>query len=266
MSTGTRSPKADPKVADKMVDAVLREARSAVIESDAEAQSLTRFGRPGTVAGRVAANIFQFKSFPLTLVMDQARRIAEINERKGRAAAATYGVSFVAGMTILGMVSMQLKEIAKGKDMRPVTPKLVRRVRAGRRARRVRRSRRQLQERPRQRLRRMAGGTDRAFAATSPRRSRAGFRDPETGERGRKFGFQASRLARRYTPGTTIWYARAALDRMLWDELQERIDPDFADHQQRLIESANRQGQDYYYAPGDGLLPHRAPTMGESPP
>lgn len=259
--------KADPKIADRLVDAVLREARSAVIESDAEAQALTRFGRPGTVAGEISANIFQFKSFPLTLVMDQARRVAEINARHGRAAAARYAVSFVAGMTMLGMVSMQLKEIAKGKDMRPITPEawfdaFVQGGGAGVFGDLVGSFKND----------RVSGfaewlaGPIATFGGDAAKVVKAGFQtDKETGERGRKLGYQASRLARRYTPGTTIWYLRAALDRMLWDELQERIDPDYADHQQRLIDTANRQGQDYFYAPGD-TLPHRAPKLGESPP
>lgn len=261
-----RVAEADPKLADRMVDAVLREARSAVIESDAEAQALSKFGRPGTLQGEVGANIFQFKSFPLTLLMDQARRIAEINARKGPLSAAKYGISFVAGMTLLGMVSMQLKEIAKGKDMRPLSPEawfdafvqggglgvfgdLVGSFKNDRV----------------DGFAQWIGGPVVSFASDAVKTGKSAFEnDKQTGERGRKFGYQATRLARRYTPGTTIWYLRAALDRLLWDELAERADPDFDQHQQRLVEAANRQGQDYYYAPGD-TFPHRAPEMGESP-
>jgi hypothetical protein len=83
---------------------VLREARSAVLETDAESQALVRVAARHLL-GRDVGNIFQFKSFPLALVMDQARRIAEINARKGRRRAATYVASFVAGMTMLGAVA-----------------------------------------------------------------------------------------------------------------------------------------------------------------
>jgi hypothetical protein len=36
--------------------------------------------------GELAGNTFQFKSFPLALIMDQAERIAEINARRRRRA------------------------------------------------------------------------------------------------------------------------------------------------------------------------------------
>jgi hypothetical protein len=257
----------DGAVADKLVDAVLREARSAVLETDAESQSLVRVARPGTFWGEMSANIFQFKSFPLALVMDQAKRIAEINERRGLVSSAAYAASFVAGMTLLGGLTMQLKEIAKGKDLRNPANKefwfdaFVQGGGAGVIGDLVGSFKNDRVDG----LAQYVGGPVVSFASDIGKTVKSAFKeDKATGERGRGFGQQASRLARRYTPGTTIWYIRAALDRLLWDELQERIDPDYYDHQQRMQEAARRQGQDYFYAPGD-TLPHRAPQMGEQP-
>jgi hypothetical protein len=216
--------------------------------------------------GRDVANIFQFKSFPLALVMDQARRVAEINERKGPAAAAPTA-SFVAGMTLLGALSLQLKEIIKGKDMRDPSSKefwfdaFVQGGGAGVIGDFVGSFKNDRVDGLAQYL----GGPVVSFAGDAGKTVKSAFeKDKETGERGRRFGYQASRFARRYTPGTTIWYLRAALDRMLWDELQERIDPDFADHQQRLEDAARRQGQEYWWRPGE-TGPERAPAMGQAP-
>jgi hypothetical protein len=257
----------DPALADKLVDAVLREARSAVLETDAESQSVVRVDRPGTFWGEMSANIFQFKSFPLALVMDQARRIGEINARKGAVTAATYAASFVAGMTLLGAVSQQLKEIVKGKDMRDMTTPdfwfdaFVQGGGAGVIGDLVGSFKNDRVSG----LAEYLGGPVVSFAEDSIKTAKSAFAvDPQTGERGRRFGYNAARLARRYTPGTTIWYLRAALDRLVWDELQQRIDPDYYDHQQRMQDAARRQGQDYYYAPGD-TLPHRAPELGTKP-
>jgi hypothetical protein len=258
---------ANPKIADKLVDAVLREARSAVLESDAESQSLVRVARPGTLWGEMSSNIFQFKSFPLALVMDQARRIAEINERKGVASAATYAVSFAAGMTLLGAVSMQLKEILKGKDMRDPANRefwfdaAVQGGGAGVLGDFVGSFKNDRSDG----LAEYLGGPVVSFAGDAAKTVKAAFaKDQDTGERGREFGYQTSRLARRYAPGTTIWYLRAGLDRLLWDELESRIDPDFDEHQQRLIEGEQKQGQERTWESGE-TLPHRVPRIGAAP-
>jgi hypothetical protein len=264
--------KTDPAAADKMVDAVLREARSAVLETDAESQSVARWGRPGTLAGEFSANVLQFKSFPLALIMDQARRMAEINQRsggglRGGAMAAKYAVSFVAGMTLLGAISLQLKEIVKGKDMRTMdTPDfwfdafvngggvgvigdLIGSVTKDRVSG----------------LANYLGGPVVSFG-DDVAHTIGSFvkKDPETGGRGVHAGRESVRLARRYTPGTTIWYLRAAIDRMLWDELQQRVDPEFGDYADRLEQSAQKQGQEYWWRPGEDQ-PERAPKMGEAP-
>jgi hypothetical protein len=254
----------DPGTADKLVDAVLREAHSAVLETDAESQSVIRWGRPGTLAGEFSANVGQFKSFPLALIMSQAERIAEINARKGKASAATYAVSFLAGMTILGAVSMQLKEIVKGKDLRPMdTPDfwadafvqgggagvigdLIGSVTHDRV----------------NGLSEYLGGPLVSFGEDTANLVGSAFKvDENTGVRGEHFGREATRFLRRYTPGTTIWYLRAALDRMLWDELGERLDPEYGDSYQRLQEAAQRQGQDYWWQPGE-REPSRMPQRG----
>jgi hypothetical protein len=252
-------------VADRLVDAVLREARSAVLETDAESQSLMRAaGRPGTLWGEVAGNTVQFKSFPLALVMDQARRIAEINERRGAWSAAKYGVSFVAGMTLLGMVSMQLKQIIQGKDMLPMDePKVwwnafvqgggagvIGDIAGSFTQNRVANAAEYI------------GGPVVTFADEAFDTARSFFKEDAEGET--HGGRNAARLARRYTPGTTIWYARLALDRLLWDELAERADPDYADHYDRLNEAAAKNGQDYWWGPGE-RAPTRAPQRGHEP-
>jgi hypothetical protein len=257
----------DEAVADKMVDAVLREARSAVLETDAASQSVVRADRPGTLWGELAQNTVQFKSFPLALVMDQARRVAEISERKGKVAAGTYLASFIVGMTLLGAVSMQLKEIVKGKDMRdPTSPDFwfdafVQGGGAGVIGDLVGSVSKDRVSGPAEYI----GGPMVSLVSDAAGVVRSGVKkDEATGERGVDFGNQATRFLRRYTPGTTIWYLRAAIDRLLWDELQERVDPDYAEHQQRLQDAARRQGQGFWWEPGENA-PDRLPQVAEKP-
>jgi hypothetical protein len=257
-----------PKAADKLMGAILREARTAVIESDPETQALTRPARPGTFWGELSGNIFQFKSFPVALIMTQGERIAEINARKGAASAAKYAMSFIASMWLMGAVSLQAKEIAKGRDMRPMDSPdfwfdaLVNGGALGPIGDLVG----SLKHDVVNGLGEYLGGPFVSLVEDAANTATSAFKvDPTTGERGRGFGNQVQRFARRYTPGTTIWYLRAALDRMLWDELQERIDPDYSEHQQRLQDAERRRGQGEYWERGQ-MLPERAPTIGQAPP
>lgn len=256
---------ADSQVSDRMLDMLLKEARSAVIEADAETHAMLRFDRPGSAAGEIGANTLQFKSFTVALMMDQARRVGEIAERKGGAAAAKYAASFVVGMTLFGAATIQLRELAKGKDMRPmfredglpdpefwvealaqsgglgIFSDLIGTI---------------TEERVDGLVKLAAGPV--VQAADDALQLGKSFIPDENGET--KAGREVTRFARRYTPGTTIWYLRAALDRLVWDELGERLDPDYWRQRERLEESAAEAGQGYYWRPGEPR-PDRLPAL-----
>jgi hypothetical protein len=269
-----RIAESDPEVADKLVDAVLRETRSAVIENDAETSAVTKWGRPGTFKGEIGTNVLQFKSFPLALLMDEARRNAEIFQRagggtKGYASAAKYTASFLASMTLFGAVALQLKQIIQGKSMLPmdngtfwgnaftqgggvgVVSDFIGSFTQGRVANAAE----------------YLAGPVATFADDAFDAGKSYFtKDKQTGERGVHAGRKTAQLARRYTPGTSIWYLRAALDRTLWDELEERLDPDYAEHYDRMRSAAARQGQHYVWGPGEGLHPHGGSLRGDEVP
>ena len=67
--------------------------------------------------------------------------------------------------------------------------------------------------------------------------------------------------ARRYTPGSSLWYARAALERQVFDRLAEVADPAaYRGFQRRRDKQLKDFGNDYYWAPGD-RLPDRLPQF-----
>lgn len=256
---------ANPEVSDKMLDMLLREARSAVIEADPETHSMLRIDRPGTVGGEAMANSFQFKSFTLALMLDQGRRIAEIAERKGKVSAAKYAASFVVGMTLFGAATIQLRELAKGKDMRPMvdenglpdpefwTEALAQSGGLGIFGDLIG----SITEDRVDGLVKLAAGPVVQGADDLIKLGKS-FIPDKNGET--KSGREVARFARRYTPGTTIWYLRAAMDRLLWDELSERLDPDYWQQRERIEESAAEAGQEYYWRPGEAA-PDRAPHL-----
>jgi len=77
-----------------------------------------------------------------------------------------------------------------------------------------------------------------------------------------KFPAKAVEWARRYTPGTSIWWARQALSAQVFDRLQELADPAAYQKRRRRVRSQERKrGNSYYWEPGE-RLPHRFPEYG----
>jgi hypothetical protein len=258
---------ADQAVADRMMDYVLRETRAAVQEADLQAAAMMRWGRPGTLQGEIGANILQFKSFPVALIMNQARRMAEIYETRGLAAAGAYGAQFIVGMTLFGAIALQLKEIAKGRDMRPMEDEefwsdalfqggglgifgdLIGSFSNDRQSS----------------VLSLAGGPVAGMAQDARDTLDNFFEDDEEQGDQHNPGRAAVRFAKRYTPGSSLWYARAALERLVWDEIAEQTHPGYSESWQRMEERAAEQGQDYWWRPGEDA-PERMPGMGEAPP
>lgn len=74
-------------------------------------------------------------------------------------------------------------------------------------------------------------------------------------------GREAANMLRRYTPGTSLWYTRLALDRMLWDSVQKELDPDYSQAFRRIEQRARKEfSTEFWWAPGRSE-PSRAPNF-----
>ena len=74
-------------------------------------------------------------------------------------------------------------------------------------------------------------------------------------------GRDAVNLARRYTPGSSLWYGRLALDRLVWDQLQDMLDPEARTLWRRQERKARRdRGNAAWWRKGE-TAPDRAPTF-----
>jgi hypothetical protein len=77
------------------------------------------------------------------------------------------------------------------------------------------------------------------------------------------FGAELARFMRWNTPGTNLWYTRLGLDRLLWDQVQSLVDPDYRKSFRRMEQRARRDyGQDFWWKPGQAT-PRRAPDLGQ---
>jgi hypothetical protein len=232
---------------------------------------LTGDARPGTFLGTIARSVSMFKSFPVTVFFLATARLrhsmaAGISSGRGAGLAASYAGIFATRymiyLTLAGAVSLQLKELSKGRDPRPMTSAQFWGAAA------------------------MQGGGlgifgDYLFADIN----RFGGGLPQTvagpmlqtgGEainltagnalqlaqgEDTNAGAEAMRFIRGNTPGASIWYGRLAFERLALDQLDMLIDPDaparFARQERRFQRD---YGQDYWWAPGE-TAPERAPDL-----
>ena len=71
-------------------------------------------------------------------------------------------------------------------------------------------------------------------------------------------GAEALRFVKGNLPGANLWYAKAALDHMIFHELQELLSPGYLAQMRRR--AAREFKQSYWWEPGDAL-PDRAPDF-----
>lgn len=221
--------------------------------------------KPGSFIGELARSGIMYKSYTLSVMFNQLRRLAELPGNFGTRA--LYATGYVTFMTAMGALAVQLKEIAKGRDPRPMTT---------------------LQFWGAAALQGGGVGIFGDFFSASTSRAGGGFAEtlagPVAGVAGdvsRAVGSNIARaaegkpillgrdianLARRYNPLATFQPlvpvpTRLALDRMLWDQLQLLLDPE-AKEQFAAAEGRQRRanGVGYYWRPGEPL-PRRGPSL-----
>ncbi len=72
---------------------------------------------PGTVGGELLRSSAMYKNYAISLTLNQYRRIMALENNVTRA---IYAAQLVGGMTLMGALAVQLKEIFKGRDPRPM--------------------------------------------------------------------------------------------------------------------------------------------------
>ncbi|WP_291297614.1 hypothetical protein [Elioraea sp.] len=212
----------------------------------------------GTLVGELIRSTTQLKAFPVTMMTTHLLRGLEAYRGGDRG---RYMVALGVSLTIAGAFSMQLKQIAAGKDPRDMTTPTFWGAAF------------------------MQGGgagifgdflyssltrSERSFYMTAIGGPTGGLIDDLSRLTGgniqglaeakdTNFGAELARFARFNAPGTSLWYARLALDRLMWDRLQEMADPDHARKWRRLENQARQDyGQEFWWRPGEAS-PTRAP-------
>jgi hypothetical protein len=217
--------------------------------------------RPGTLAGEFLRSALQFKSFPVTVMLMHIGRALNQEGAHGKAA---YLASFAIGTTLMGALAMQMKDLLKGRDPRDMTDWrfwgaaylqgggagiLGDFLYAG------------LNRADQSFYMNALGGALGSFVDDIARIAGLNIQALDDERKERAIGADLARFVRMNTPGTTLWYARLAKDRLLWDRLQWWADP----HAARRFRQAERRAlreyeQEFWWAPGEAA-PRRAPAL-----
>jgi len=248
-------------LADRWLEMIQTETEYAVPTASLRGRSyLVSGNRPGTLVGTVLRSLAMYKSFPVTVMLLYGGRTARVAAQAGTVMAGRFAAKALITTTVLGALALQLKEISKGRDPRPMgSPEFwgaavlqggglgifgdflgsdVNRFGGGL-APTIAGPLGQLADD----VRRLTIGNAMQFAA-----------DEET-----NIGAELRRFIGANTPGGSLWYLRLGYDRLVLDELQKAIDPDAWDSFARTEgRYARDRGQRYWWRPGE-RAPERAP-------
>lgn len=246
------------EIATQILTMIEQETTQAIPQATIRSRAfLTGGTKKGTIAGEIIQGFSQFKSFPTTIIQNNIQRYMTF---EGWGNKVQYGLDFMVTMMIAGGIGLQGREMFKGRDPMDMSdPKFWgKAILTG-------------------------GGTgiigDFFFANRNEygRGLGATLAGPQVGfindflnltvgnayelaiGEETKFGREAVTFAQRYTPGSSAWFARLALERLVWDNLKKMVDPEadasFRRFQRKRLREFN---QEHWWAPGENL-PERAP-------
>lgn len=246
--------------ATKLHGMIVTERDFAIITADPRVRAALQQGtRSGTATGEAARFFGMYKQFPITVLTSHLTRALN---QKTFASKAGYAASMFIPMTVLGMASMQAKQVARGKDPIPMDTWKAWLAATT-----------------------QGGGTGIVgdFLFSDQNRFGGGvwatIGGPGAGllEEGVKFtvgnaqeliagedthiGAEAVKLLGRYTPGSSLWYGRLAFERLILDQLTYAVDPKAEKYFRRIERRAKKENdQGYWWHRGD-LAPERAPQL-----
>lgn len=232
---------------------LLDEQGMAVIEAGLrEKTKFTGGTKAGTLSGEALRLATQFKSFPLAMLMRHGARTFAQEGFMGKAA---YAIPLFTGLTILGGLSLLLKDIAKGENPSQVwdgenpyilgfdADFLKRSIVAGGGLPilgdilatgndPLGRNTEGLMTGP-------IGGDFRTLLGLTVGNASQWYDGKETNWENELYKFGRSKV-----PGQNIYYTKTALDRLIFDDFQKTLAPDY---QRRQLQRMNKQGRSQWW-------------------
>ncbi|WP_407477283.1 hypothetical protein [Acinetobacter baumannii] len=257
----------DPKqvkdqVASQLQAHLLDEQGMAVIEAGLRERTWMTVGAKGTITGEIFKGLMQFKSFSASFLMRQGSRTMAQEGLKGKAA---YAIPLFVTMTLLGGLVVQLRELLNGNDPQTIydssdpkkaTSFFMRSLVAGGGLPVLGDI--------------LVAGTDtsgrdaNSFVSGPLGSDFTSFLGLTVGNltqynegKDTNFGNEAFKFVKGKIPAQNLWYTKAAINRMVFDEIQDTIAPGY---REKALRKAERQ-QDRERFWGDDVSDIRAPDF-----
>jgi len=255
-------------LATKFLELIHAETNFAVPSSSVRGRaSLVGETQAGTFIGEVARSIALYKNFPVTLMNTHIMRTLSQQDLKAKS---SYAAGLLISTTLMGGLALQMKEMAKGRDPRPVTDKkfwgsaLLQGGGLGIYGDFIFSDLNRFGNSFSQTLIGPVG----EFIGDTLKLTAGNVQELLSGK-DTNFTKEAVKFGTKYLPFQSLWYARLALERLLLENLQKWADPR-ASQKMREIQTKYKKetGQDYWWEPGE-MSPDRAPDASaifEQPP
>lgn len=245
------------QAATRLLGTVLEETDIAVIEPGARERAfMFAHVQRGTWKGELTRSLFLFKSFPISMITRHWARALSQPTNMGKAG---YLAALTASTTVLGMVAMQAAQVVKGQDPRDMTDAktwIQALLKGGALSlfgdflfndeTQYGQSALATAAGP------VAGVAEDAIGLTLGN-VHAAARGDET-----HVGAEAVRFVKSNLPGANLWYTRAAVDHLVFHQLQEYLSPGYLRKMQRRAKREYKTT--YWWEPGEPL-PERAPDL-----
>lgn len=257
----------------RLLGVVADESEYAAIAPNLHGRTITTWGgqKRGTMGGELGRSVMLFKGFPIAMLTRHLSRIQ--SHPMSRASRVGYTAQLITTTTLLGALTLQIKDLVAGKDPRNMNPL------EGENGAKF------------WAAAMMQGGGygfagDILYQASGGNQSQSGvstasqvisslagpvfgsgaeFLDLTLGNLGQAAkgkdthaGAEAIRFARAHTPFVNLWYARSAIDHAVLNDLQELMSPGYLAKMERRVQ--RDWGQSYYWAPNQ-LTPDRGPDF-----
>jgi hypothetical protein len=254
----------DQLAGDRLLQMIQTETDYAVPAADLRTRALMNSIAPkGTFWGEMARSALLFKTFGITLLMTHGRRMLE----RSTGGMAAYAAAFFILTTLGGAAAMELKALSKGEDPQPVpTGKdpVIKHAEFWGKA--------TLQGGGWGIYGDFLGSTENRFgggpgetaagplASSAANIGGAGFSLIRAGLGDKKAhpGRDLVKAFKQEAPGNSIWWSRVAFERLVADQMQKEIDPDYARSWRATQRRVKQQGQEFWWEPGE-TSPKRAP-------
>ncbi|MFA3305630.1 hypothetical protein [Acinetobacter baumannii] len=250
------------QVASQLQAHLLDEQGLAVVEAGLREKTLINVGARGTITGEIVRGLAQFKSFSAAFLMRHGSRAFAQEGIKGKAG---YAVPLFVTLTLLGGLVVQLKELLNGNDPQTIydsnDPK-----KAGSFF-----------------IRSAVQGGGLSFLGdilvagtdTSGRDANSFVAGPLGNDftallgltvgnltqynegKDTNFGNEAFKFVKGKIPAQNLWYTKAAINRMFFDEIQDTIAPGY--REKALRKAERQQDRERYW--GDDVTDIRAPDF-----